>query len=195
MKEYYDTRAPEYDEWWLGLGRFADRERPGWEEELDEIAVLLGRLSPVRTLDVACGTGFITRHLPGELVGLDQSERMLEIARERIPDATFVQGDALSLPFDDGSFDRLFTSYFYCHLEEPDRGRFLAEARRVAAELIVMGSRPGSADEPLERWEERMLNDGSTWPVYKRVFDPDALAAELGGDVLHAGRWFVVACA
>ena len=32
MKEYYDTRAPEYDEWYLGLGRFAARERPGWHE-------------------------------------------------------------------------------------------------------------------------------------------------------------------
>ncbi len=27
MKDYYDTRAPEYDDWYLGLGRFASRER------------------------------------------------------------------------------------------------------------------------------------------------------------------------
>lgn len=40
--------------------------------------------------------------------------------------------------------------------------------------------------------EDRPLKDGSTWPVFKRVFDPEALAAELAGDVLHAGRWFVV---
>lgn len=29
MKEYYDTRAPEYDEWYLGIGRFAAFERDG----------------------------------------------------------------------------------------------------------------------------------------------------------------------
>ena len=37
-----------------------------------------------------------------------------------------------------------------------------------------------------------MLQDGSRWPVFKRVFEPEALADELGGEVLHAGRWFVV---
>ena len=192
MKEYYDTRAPEYDDWWLGVGLYSDRSRPGWEEELAEVARTLASLPPTQTLDVACGTGFITQHLPGDVTGLDQSERMLAIARERIPAATFVTGDALDLPFEDGTFERLFTSYFYCHLEEAARLRFLAEAHRVAAELIVMASRPGAADEPLERWEERRLQDDSRWQVYKRVFEPESLAAELNGDVLHAGRWFVV---
>ena len=37
MKAYYDTRAPEYDEWYLGTGRFAERERPGWDEEVGEL--------------------------------------------------------------------------------------------------------------------------------------------------------------
>ena len=195
MKEYYDTRAPEYDDWWLGVGLYSDRSRPGWEEELAELARTLGSLPPARTLDVACGTGFITQHLPGDVTGLDQSERMLAIARERIPTARFVAGDALELPFADGTFDRLFTSYFYCHLEEADRLRFLAEARRVASELIVLASRPGDADEPLERWEERRLQDGSRWQVYKRVFEPESLAAELNGEILHAGRWFVAVSA
>jgi hypothetical protein len=36
------------------------------------------------------------------------------------------------------------------------------------------------------------LNDGSRWQVYKRVFDPDDLAAELDGEILHADDWFVV---
>ena len=192
MKEYYDRRAPEYDDWWLGRGLFAGRDRPGWETELDEVAALLGALAPVRTLDIACGTGFITRHLPGEVVGLDQSASMIAIARDRVPAAEFVAGDALALPFPDDSFGRVHASFFYCHLEEPQRLRFLAEARRVAPELIVFGSRPGADEEPLERWEERILEDGSRWPVFKRVFEPQALASELGGDLLHAGRWFVV---
>jgi hypothetical protein len=37
-----------------------------------------------------------------------------------------------------------------------------------------------------------VLEDGSRWQVNKRVFDPEALAEELGGEVLHAGRWFVL---
>ena len=192
MKTYYDRRAEEYDDWWLGQGLYVDRVRPGWDEEVDVLAELIASLPPARTLDVACGTGFLTRHLRGDVVGLDQSERMIGVAREKAPHATFVHGDALSLPFDDNAFDRVFTSYFYCHLEQDDRERFLAEARRVAPELVVVASVPGASD-PVERYEERVLKDGSRWTVFKRVFTGEQLAAELGGgDVLHEGRWFVV---
>ena len=192
MKTYYDRRAFEYDDWWLGRGRFADRERPGWDEEVDVLAELIASLPPKRTLDVACGTGFLTRHLRGDVVALDQSDRMLGVAREQAPHAQFVQGDALTLPFEDGAFERVFTSYFYCHLEQDERAGFLAEARRVAPELVVVASVPGTGD-PLERYEERILNDGSSWTVFKRVFTGTQLAAELGGgEVLHEGRWFVV---
>ena len=192
LKTYYDRRAFEYDDWWLGRGRFTDRDRPGWDDEVDVLAELIGSLPPARTLDIACGTGFLTRHLRGEVVGLDQSDRMLSVAREQAPGARFVQGDAFELPFADGEFDRVFTSYFYCHLEEDERARFLAEAKRVAPELVVVASVPGTED-PLERYEERILNDGSRWTVFKRVFTGESLAAELGGgEVLHEGRWFVV---
>ena len=193
MKAYYDRRADEYDDWWLGRGLYADRDRPGWDEEVAVLAELIAALPPKRTLDVACGTGFLTRYLRGEVVGLDQSERMLGVAREQVPAARFVEGDALTLPFDDGEFERIFTSYFYCHLEDADRTRFLAAARRVAPELVVVASVPGAGD-PRARFEERVLKDGSRWTVYKRVFTGDQLAAELGGGVvLHEGRWFVVA--
>jgi ubiquinone/menaquinone biosynthesis C-methylase UbiE len=191
MKQYYDSRAPEYDEWYLGVGLFAERDRPGWEEDLSELEQAVAALAPARTLDVACGTGFLTRHLRGEITALDQSRRMLEIASERLPAATLVAGDALALPFDDGAFERLFTSHFYGHLQAPERATFLAEARRVASELVVVDSALGADHEP-EEWQTRVLNDGSRHQVYKRFFDPRALAEELGGGtVLHAGRWFV----
>jgi ubiquinone/menaquinone biosynthesis C-methylase UbiE len=170
---------------------YADRDRPGWEDELRELEGVISDLPPMRTLDVACGTGFLTRHLSGDVVGLDASERMLAVARKQAPQARFEHGDALSLPFQDGAFDRVFTSYFYCHLEDAERERFLAEARRVALELVVVASIRGEGDDP-ERWEDRRLKDGSEWQVYKRVFEGPDLAAELQGDVVFKGRWFVV---
>jgi len=191
VKAYYDRRAPEYDDWWLGEGLFADRDRPGWDEERGQLATVIADLPPLRTLDVACGTGFLTKHLRGEVVGIDASERMLELARVQVPNATFVQGEALSLPFEDGAFERVFTSYFYCHLEEGDRERFLTEARRVASELVVVASIRRADDLP-ERWDDRLLKDGSRWTVYKRVFEGADLARELGGEVVFKGRWFVV---
>jgi ubiquinone/menaquinone biosynthesis C-methylase UbiE len=191
VKEYYDTRAPEYDEWYLGVGRFADRDRPDWNEELADLIAMIEALPPKRTLDVACGTGFLTRHLNGEITGLDQSARMLETARERMPEATFVRGDALQLPFPDDSFDRVFTGHFYGHLREEERIRFLGEARRVAAELVVVDASNEHVSVE-EEMQERILNDGSRWEVYKRYFTPQQLARELrGGEQLFSGRWFV----
>src|SRR5262249_15412805 len=100
--------------------------------------------------------------------------------------------DALALPFADDSFDRLFTGHFYGHLQDPDREAFLADAHRVANELVIVDSarRP---DHELEEWHEPVLNDGSRSEVYERFFEPDALAQELGGGtVLHASPWFVM---
>ena len=192
MREYYDARAPEYDDWYLGRGLFSERERPGWERELEALGRALGSLPYAHTLDVACGTGFLTRHLPGEVVGLDQSEGMLEIARERVPAAAFVHGDAFALPFADGAFERVFTAHFYGHLDQSERLLFLAEAARVAPELVVCDAAVRS-DRKREEMQERILEDGSSWQVYKRFFVAEELAAELGGgEVIFSGDWFVV---
>jgi SAM-dependent methyltransferase len=194
MKDYYDRRAPEYDDWWEGAGLFAARERPGWHDEVEQLTAALRALPPARTLDIACGTGFLTRHLPGAVTGLDASAAMLEIARERIPGGDVVQGDALDPPFPDGAFERVATGHFYGHLDEPQRARFLARARRLAPELLVVDSARRD-DVPAERMDRRVLNDGSRHEVFKRWFEPEQLVAELGGDVVHAGRWFVAVLA
>jgi ubiquinone/menaquinone biosynthesis C-methylase UbiE len=187
-KAYYDRRAAEYDDWWCGTGLFAERDRPGWHEEVASLIELLAGLEPAATLDVACGTGFLTQHLPGELTLLDQSDAMLGRARERVPSATAIRADIPPLPFADASFGRLFTSHFYGHLRAGERSAFLAEARRVARQLVVVDSGGGDREET----QERVLKDGSRHRVYKRWFSGPTLADELNGRVLHDGGWFVV---
>jgi SAM-dependent methyltransferase len=191
MRSYYERRAPEYDDWWLGTGLFAARERPGWEEDVAALQSALAALAPARTLDVACGTGFLTAHLPGEVTGLDQSAAMLGVARARLPRATFVRGDALDPPFAPGAFERVHAAHFYGHLDEAQRAAFLAAAARLAGELVVVDSalRP---DGEAEAWQERELDDGSRHRVYKRWFTAEGLAREIGGgEIVHAGPWFV----
>ena len=191
MLEYYDRRAPEYDQWYMGTGMFAQRDRPGWHEEVRDLCAAVAALPPATTLDVACGTGFLTRHLRGAVTGLDQSAAMLEIARERIPGGRVVQGDAVRLPFEESSFARVFTGHFYGHLRAGQRERFVADALRVAGQLVVVDShvRP---DHDSEEEQERTLSDGSVHRVYKRYFTGAGLAAELAGEVLHDGDWFVM---
>ena len=191
MRAYYDRRAAEYDDWWLGSGLFADRDRPGWDAEVEAVIDVVAALPPTRVLDVACGTGFLTRHLRGDVVAVDQSARMVEIAAGRMPHARVLEGDAVPLPFANDEFDRVFTSHFYGHLVAGEREAFVAEARRVGHELVVVDS-ARHRDVPADAWQERVLNDGSRHRVYKRFFMGGELARELGGHVLHDGRWFVV---
>ena len=35
MQAHFDERAATYDAWWLGTGPFAERERPGWQAEVE----------------------------------------------------------------------------------------------------------------------------------------------------------------
>jgi SAM-dependent methyltransferase len=191
VREYYDRRAPEYDDWYRGTGLFGERARTGWDEELAALIRVVAELPPTRVLDVACGTGYLTRHLRGEVVALDQSAAMLGAARRQVPAARFVRADALALPFADRPLGRIFTSHFYGHLEPGERAFFLAEVRAVGAELVVVDAGPRGGP-PRDEWQDRVLNDGSKHRVFKRFFTADSLAAELGGGrTLHDGHWFV----
>jgi demethylmenaquinone methyltransferase / 2-methoxy-6-polyprenyl-1,4-benzoquinol methylase len=85
-----------------------------------------------RVLDACCGTGdlAIAAHERGaHVTGLDFSERMLERARRKEPAVAWMQGDALSLPFADGSFDVATVGFGVRNLADLERG--LRELRRV----------------------------------------------------------------
>jgi len=64
--------------------------------------------------------------------------------------------------------------------------------RRLAPELVVVASKLKDEVEP-SRYEERLLQDGSRWTVFKRYFQPHELVTELGGgEILHLGHYFLV---
>ena len=91
-------------------------------------------------------------------------------------------------------YDRRAEEYDDSYLREGrDRSRFLREARRVADERVVVVAARAQSDVG-EEWQSRVLEDGSRWRVYKRFFTTEGLRSELGGgEILHAGRWFVAA--
>ncbi len=195
-RAYYDRRASEYDDFYLGTGLFAQRDRPGWAAELRELEAMLAALPFRSFLDVACGTGFLTGNLRRSVIGLDQSAAMLAVARARLPHASFVRGDGLALPFRSQQFDCLVAGHFYGHLEAAAARLFLAEARRVARAIVIVDAAKRE-EVPFEEQQERVLQDGSHHVVCKRYFTPQQLISEIGGvakndaPVLHAGRWFV----
>ena len=128
-------------------------------------------------LDVACGTGALTRALArrvgpgGRVVGMDFSEGMLDGARRRSPGMTWVQGDALELPFGDAEFDAATIAFGLRNLADPTRG--LAEMARVV--------RPGGRMVVLEFLRPPAGPVGRAYRVYLTRVLP-VLGGRVSGD-------------
>ena len=122
----FDRVAPRYDvvNDILSLGQ--DRH---WRAET--VAAVAPRPGQV-ILDLAAGTGTSSRPFADAgalVVPADLSEGMLVVGKQRQPDLAFVNADALSLPFADGSFDAVTISFGLRNVE--DAPTALAELRRV----------------------------------------------------------------
>ncbi len=93
-----------------------------------------------RVLEVGSGPGHIADGLTqgGSIVtGIDFSAQMIEVAKRRYPQTTFQQADAEQLPFDEGTFDAVVSSFVVHHLARPDvafgeMNRVLKPGGRVA---------------------------------------------------------------
>ena len=126
VRRMFDRIAPVYDAMNRVMTAGLDRR---WRAlTLDEVGVRPGD----RLLDVCCGTGdlAIGAHARGAAAtGLDFSPQMLERARRKEAAVEWVQGDALALPFDDGSFDEATVGFGVRNVA--DLGAGLRELRRV----------------------------------------------------------------
>lgn len=108
-----------------------------------EFELLMQLLRPVpgdMLLDVGCGSGYFSRRFAGAglaVTGLDPDERMLSFARAQGDTITCLRGDALALPFADGSFDHCAAVTSLCFVADPIQA--LREMLRVARRSVVLG--------------------------------------------------------
>ena len=98
-------------------------------------------LSPQRVLEVGCGWGelaeWIARDTGAEVVAVDLSPRMVELARERGVDARVA--DVQQLPFADGEFDLVVAAWMLYHVPDLDRGiGELARVLRPGGRLVAV---------------------------------------------------------
>lgn len=88
-----------------------------------------------KVLDLGCGNGRyygVVKYNNADYIGIDNSEKLLEEARKKYPEARFQLADALSIPFADKSFDKVYSMAVFHHIPSKKiRLEFLKEAKRV----------------------------------------------------------------
>ncbi|MBU0458652.1 class I SAM-dependent methyltransferase [Patescibacteria group bacterium] len=87
-------------------------------------------------LDLGCGNGRLFKYLKGvtdvQYKGVDNSEKLIEIAKQNIPEGDFEVGDVLKLPFEDNSFDTVISIAVAHHITpRTNRVKFFDEISRV----------------------------------------------------------------
>jgi demethylmenaquinone methyltransferase/2-methoxy-6-polyprenyl-1,4-benzoquinol methylase len=168
VRTMFDRIAPVYDVMNRVMTVGLDRR---WRRLTAEAAVRPGE----RVLDACCGTGDLAladlKAGAGEVIGLDFSEPMLERARRKSDAVEWVQGDMLSLSYEDASFDAATVGFGVRNVEDLEAG--LRELRRVL--------RPGGRLGVLEITRPR----GLLKPFFRLWFD---VLVPLAGKVLPGGK-------
>ncbi len=217
MVEYYEGRAPEYDDWYLRRGRYARGaiHDAAWNAELDAAGRWLDAL-PIsgEIVELAAGTGWWSPLLAskGELSMYDAAAAPLERARERLLAhrlrAHLHVRDAWAPP--DRPVDALFAGFWLSHVSRERLGAFLDLARgwlKAGGRFAFIDSLPdpasGAADHPTPAGDRsvRRLDDGREFSIVKVYYRPEELMTALVAagfdevEVTTTGRFFLVGTA
>ncbi len=165
----------------------------------DDLQAILQRveLSPdARVLDVAAGSALLGRALARrakEVVAVDITPEMLAggreaAARDGIANITFLQAEAESLPFEDGSFDLVVTRFSLHHVAEPQRvvDEMVRVARGRGRVLLIDMLVPDDDPNLAQRANaiERRRDPSHAWtPTFPQL---QGWAATAGGNVVEA---------
>jgi len=103
---------------WDGLKPLSEHTKPG-----DKV------------LDLGCGNGRLLQIFEGKNIdyfGIDNSEKLIEVAKKKYPDYNFQIADAFNLPFPENFFDKIYSIAVLHHIPSNEfRTQFLTEANRV----------------------------------------------------------------
>lgn len=194
QQEYYDARAPEYDDWWYRRGRYdgGPASNLRWFNECNDLYAEF-RSVPFHghVLDLACGTGIWTERIVRRglhVTAIDSSERMLAINKAKVASelVEYIQTDIFTWK-PDQKYDGLVMTFWLSHVPRSHLGRFLRIVRQAVssgAPIFVADSHyheghlePDSvASERHASTSTRILPDGQSFEIVKVFYDSDELS-------------------
>ncbi len=142
------------------------RDRFSHEKELNEFMKFIPKNG--RILDVGSGSGVpIAKKLIEhgfEVVGIDISQKMIELAKKNVPQATFIKMEMTNLEFDDASFDGLVAFYSIIHLSREKHSLLFRNFNRILKKTGVMFVCLGPAEY---EGTEEYLGEKMFWSHYE----------------------------
>jgi ubiquinone/menaquinone biosynthesis C-methylase UbiE len=182
-KDVFETVERSYDKMGETYHNFRNNEK-----FISELERFSDQLPPAgHVLDAGCGVGKPTSEFlmkkGFKVTGVDISGKMVELARENVPEATFHQKNILTLDFEDGSFDGIICVYTLWHLPRADHPKVIQNFHRILKEdgILVINTGIYEGESMSQFFGEPML-----WSTY----DPSktlSVVEELGFKILQSG--------
>lgn len=189
MMSYYDERAEEYDEIYLGKSH-TTIDADVYRKDVAKVSEMVSRFGKGHLIDIACGAGFWLPNYArncNQITFLDQSARMLSKCKDRVEElgladiSSFIQGDFLDIKLEASQYDCALVGFLLSHLtleQEKTFFRKLGENLKANPQLMFIESAWNKRRQRYQEKEgvqERVLNNGRIFRVYKRYFDKPAV--------------------
>jgi SAM-dependent methyltransferase len=187
MLVYYNERAPEYEEAYkLGTGTASITDPTVFTTEITTLAEVVGDFGNGHLIDLACGTGYWLPHYIvncSRVTLFDQSQNMLAECGRKVAAVgvanrcALVRGDVFDFDFAPGVYDCALIGFLLSHLSEPDEAALFERVRtmlRPSGRFLILDSAWTELRAKFNRKEERQerrLNDGTRFEIYKRYLD------------------------
>lgn len=199
-KAQYDKRAtldiPDYKKsFWT---------KEGQEQLLDVTLNLIEKIPEAKSiLDVGCGPGLFCEKLSKkgyDVIGVDNSENTIELAKQKYPDINFMVADGYNLPFQDNQFDIVISiGALQCIVEHE---KFLKELIRVSSKAVIISTllKKKKSQNPMRTLKEQLKKDpfpcreyhpSEILPIFKNAGMKTSVITKYKGKKIDMGGFIV----